>query len=246
MSSKQKYDDRLLESARQLVSHIEAGEYDDADADLAELARFHETDMFKDLGRLTRDLHDTLSSFKMDSRIAGIAEHDIPDAKQRLTYVIDMTDQAAHRTLSAVEEAIPICEDLVTQSARLHDEWAKFIARDMTAEQFRSLVGDIKGFIEGASRKSSDIKAYLNEVMIAQDFQDLTGQTIRRVMQLVQDVEESLVGFFSMAGPKAVGRRNAAAAGAGALSGPQIPGNEEATAMKSQDEVDDLLSSLGF
>lgn len=246
MSTENKYNENFLQRARDLVGHIEAGRYEDADAVLGELTHLQESEMFKELGKLTRELHDTLSGFKLDTRINDIAEREIPDAKQRLDYVIKMTDQAAHKTLTAVEDSLPVCEEFVVQSGRLQDDWGRFMARDMTADQFRSLVGEVKLFMENVAQKSVTIKDNLNEVLIAQDFQDLTGQTIRRVMQLVQEVEESLVGFIRVSSGRIAEAPEPAAAGAAGLSGPQVPGCEDATAIKSQDEVDDLLSSLGF
>lgn len=245
MDTGKKYDDRFVGRVRELLGHLEAGRDEEAEVIVGEITNIHETEMFKELGKLTRELHSALAGFKVDNRIVDIAEHDIPDAKERLDYVIRMTEQAAHKTLSAVEESIPLCEELVQRTGKIAGEWRRFMARDMDAERFRSLVSDIQGYLDGANAKCTAIKDHLNDVLIAQDFQDLTGQTIRKVIKLVQDVEESLVGFIRVSSGRSADRADSAGQDH-RLSGPQIPGREESGAMKNQDEVDELLSSLGF
>src|SRR5574343_469375 len=98
----------LLSLAKDLVNALEKGDQAVADGLLDELAGLRETQLFKEIGRLTRQLHDTMVSFSVDSAITAMTEHDIPDAKERLQYVIAMTEQAADRTLTAVENLLPI------------------------------------------------------------------------------------------------------------------------------------------
>ncbi|MDH5378429.1 MAG: protein phosphatase CheZ, partial [Gammaproteobacteria bacterium] len=102
-------DEVTLESAKNLVESITSGDSDRALDAIARLASLHESALFQELGKLTREFHEALNTFSHDDRIAELAEDDIPDAKVRLSYVIEKTDEAAHRTLSAVENSIPIC-----------------------------------------------------------------------------------------------------------------------------------------
>ena len=240
---------QCLEQARELVCLLEAGRNEDAEQVLNELTHIYETEIFQELGKLTRELHDTLSGFQVDSRMTDIMEHELPDAKERLDYVIRMTDQAAHKTLNAVEASIPLCDEMVGATGEISDKWRKFLARDMSAEQFREMAREISTFLDSTTARATALRESLNEILIAQDYQDLTGQTIRRVIALVQDVQDNLVNFIKLSSRR--GGNGAAASAAtvkpaGGLQGPQIPGREDSDAMKSQDEVDDLLSSLGF
>lgn len=241
----QRAEDPRLTRARELVELLEAGRHDDAEAIVSDIARLRESEMFQELGRLTRELHDTLAGFRLDTRMVSMAEYDIPDAKERLDYVIRMTDQAAHKTLGAVEQSVPLCERLHAGTVEINSKWRSFLNKELDADQFRSLTREITAFFESAGADTETVRQHLNDVMIAQDFQDLTGQTLKRVIKLVQDVEDSLVSFMRMSGSKPA-EKDASGTNAKALRGPQIPGKEEAGAMKSQDEVDDLLSSLGF
>ena len=238
-------EDPRLSRARELVEVLEAGRQEEADAILSDIARLRESDMFHELGRLTRELHDTLAGFRLDTRLSSLAENDIPDAKERLDYVIKMTDQAAHRTLGAVEQSVPLCERLHAGTLGIATKWRSFLSKELNADEFRGLTREITAFLETAEADTDTVRQHLNDVMIAQDFQDLTGQTLKRVIKLVQDVEDSLVSFMRMSGSKPT-KKTQGGAGAKGSRGSQTTGKEDASAMKSQDEVDDLLSSLGF
>ena len=245
-------DDESLAQARQLVAELEAGNSDEASHLLDELARRRDSGLFQELGKLTRELHDALNGFQLDSKISSLAEHDIPDAKERLNYVITMTEQAAHRTLNAVEESLPIAEELQKRAEELHDKWTRFRHKDMDVNEFRSLVPEIDSFLDLTSGHATKLNSSLSDVLMAQDFQDITGQIIRRVINLVKDVEDNLVGLIRISGQRMAPPEKSAAK-SGALSdelsrgiGPQVPGLDHADVVHGQDDVDDLLSSLGF
>lgn len=245
-------DDESLVQARQLVAELEAGNSDAASDLLDELARRRDTGLFQELGKLTRELHDTLNSFHLDSRITALTEHDIPDAKERLNYVITMTEQAAHRTLTAVEDSLPIAEELLTRANELQDKWQRFRRKDMEVSEFRALVPEIDSFLDLTSGHATKLNASLSDVLMAQDFQDITGQIIRRVINLVKDVEDNLVSLIRISGQRMAPAEKAAAkpvASKEDLSrgvGPQVPGVDHGDVVHGQDDVDDLLSSLGF
>lgn len=244
-------DDASLLQARQLVVELEAGNNDEASNLLDELARRRDSGLFRELGKLTRELHDALNGFLMDSKIAALAEHDIPDAKERLSYVITMTEQAAHRTLNAVEEGLPIAEELQKRADDLHDKWTRFRRKDMDVEEFRALVPEIDSFLDLTSGHAAKLNASLSDVLMAQDFQDLTGQIIRRVINLVKDVEDNLVGLIRISGQRMTPAETAVKSDTLSVDlsrgiGPQVPGLDTGDVVHGQDDVDDLLSSLGF
>jgi len=245
-------DDDSLTQARQLVRELEDGNSDAASQLLDDLARQRDSGLFREIGKLTRELHDALNGFQLDSKISSLAEHDIPDAKERLSYVITMTEQAAHRTLTAVEESLPIASELQNRARDLSEKWTRFRRKDMDVNEFRALVPEIDSFLELTNGHASKLNASLSDVMMAQDFQDITGQIIRRVINLVKDVEDNLVGLIRISGQRMAPAEKAATK-SGSLSeelsrgiGPQVPGLDHADVVHSQDDVDDLLSSLGF
>ena len=235
-----------LEYARDLVKQLEDGNRENADKMLGKLVRLREFTMFHEMGKLTRELHNTLNGFMTDSRVAGLAEHDLPDAKDRLNYVIHLTEQAANKTLMAVEDAIPICEELEKKAQGINDEWKHFMSKDFSDQEFRVLTQETGSYLDNVAGESSKIKAKLNNVLIAQDFQDLSGQCVHRVISLVQEIEQVLINFIRITDHKGGPTASASRHDASRSEGPQIPGKENTDVMSCQDDVDDLLSSLGF
>lgn len=175
-----------------------------------------------------------------------LTRNEIPDAKERLNYVIVMTEQSANRTLNAVEQAIPISEELRNRSDELNAKWERFRQRQMPVEEFRVLSNEIDEFMSWTSGNAGRMHENLSEILMAQDFQDLTGQIIRRVISLVQEMESSLVELIRITGSRlktdSPENENKIAS-----EGPRIPGCEShKDRVNGQDQVDDLLSSLGF
>ncbi len=245
-------DDALLVTARKLVERLEDGATDAIQEHLDELTRIRETQLFQELGQLTRDLHEALKAFRVDSRLTELAG-EIPDAQDRLNHVINMTEQSAHRTLTAIEESLPVVGRFAGEGGALFRRWRQFRSRELSAEQFRELSRDLETFLQHVGADAEQVQGHLTDALMAQDYQDLTGQVIRRVISLVQEVETSLVSLISLAGHsrgeeigEAADNRCRQPSGQGQLEGPQVPGRESAGAVKGQDEVDDLLSSLGF
>lgn len=233
---------RLLDTARELVARLEDGDDTAVPGLLEDLTHQRGDTLFEELGKLTRQLHEALNGFRSDARLADIAAHEMPDAKDRLNYVITMTEQAAHRTLSAVEGRIPVVTELEQLAAGFKQRWERFRRREMDAEEFEVLSGDLDGFLERTGQEMGHTRSDLTEVLMAQEYQDLSGQIIRRVIGLVHEVESHLVDLIRISGD----RREEQAPMATHEGGPAIPGRGDSSVVSGQDEVDDLLSSLGF
>ncbi len=242
--------DDYLGRARELLRQIESGNEEEAGKLLDELTKLRENSLFQELGRLTREFHEALNAFRFDSRIAAaLTETDFPDARERLKYVITMTAQSADRTLTAVEESMPLCDEMEADTLELKGQWERFTRRELTADEFRILVPRLEAYFGRVSEDIPKLRGNLQEVLMAQDFQDLTGQIIRRVINLVDDVEENLVELIRISGqnllPKEKSEKPESAPSGIEASGPPVPGVDTGT-VSGQDEVDDLLSSLGF
>ena len=236
--------DMRLSLAQSLVANLEQGNTEEVEQIINSLSNQQESILFLEVGKLTRQLHDSLSEFRGDDRIPQLAENKIPDARERLNYVIEKTEESAHRTLNAVEEALPIAHELEENGSAMREEWAKFTRREMDAEEFRQMSKHIESFLESVEEDAKYLNKRLSDVMMAQDFQDITGQIIRQVIDLVQDIEESLVSVIKKSGRTAnvvkEEEKNIRA------EGPQVNKEDDPEVMSGQDDVDDLLSSLGF
>jgi chemotaxis protein CheZ len=233
-----------LEMAQALVECLQAGNEAEADQLIDSLAKGCKQDeLFVEVGRLTRELHEAINGFLLDAKISDMTTVEIPDAKERLNYVITMTQQSADRTLNEVEKCLPMVEVLERESKQLSDEWCKLRKRMLSKDEFKDLSDRLIHFLEQTQKDSALLHASLSEVLMAQDFQDLTGQIIRKVIALVQDVEQKLVKLVRITGNRLDdGKKEKKEE----LAGPAIPGLDQGDQVTSQDDVDDLLSSLGF
>lgn len=234
--------DDNIARVRDLLACMEKGNEVDAIEIIDELTSIRETELYQDMGKLTRELHDAISNFGIDDSVSKLAEESIPDARERLKYVITKTDEAANQTLEAVEESIPICDELNKQALVLHKSWDKFTNRELTAEEFRQLSRDINEFFV-STHEIGKVKDHLTAVLLAQEYQDLTGQIIKKVINLVGEVEDKLVGLIQITGAPQLASDEGDAS---SLDGPPVPGLAHKDTVSGQDEVDDLLSSLGF
>jgi len=235
--------DDNIARAKDLVATLERGDVAGANEVIDDLAKIRESEIYKEMGKLTRELHDAITAFGMDEQLNTLAESEIPDARQRLKHVIDMTDQAAHRTLTAVEESLPLCEELESRSVDLHEDWKRFKQRNMDINEFKQLAKRLDTFFDSNSGDAGKLKESLTNVLMAQDFQDLTSQIIKKVIKLVEEVESNLVEIIKLTGTKDTVNKPKQE---DKLAGPVVPGVNEDTEISGQDDVDDLLSSLGF
>lgn len=234
--------DERLQQARALVSALEAGNESTVSRILANMAAAQDSRLFLELGQLTRELHEAINDFVNNSRIAEIAEREIPDASERLNHVISMTKQSADTSLSAVEASLPLADELGRKAGALFSEWESFSRRQLPAQEFQVMSKQLGDFLQTVSDHSSQLQNRLSEVLVAQEFQDLTGQIIRQVIKLIHDVEGKLVQLVRISGTQLPPRDHDRSK----LEGPVIDGIDQGDVVGGQDDVDDLLSSLGF
>ncbi|MGL5359713.1 MAG: protein phosphatase CheZ, partial [Shewanella sp.] len=174
-----------LEQAQHLVELLSAGEQTQADDLLKELSAPIQRELFDEVGKLTRQLHSALTDFHLDNRLIELANTEIPDAKQRLNYVIDMTEQAANKTMDAVEACLPLANALTANIEKVLPTWDRLMRREIALSEFKSLCHDVQQLMRSSELDSNQLRELLNQILLAQDFQDLTGQMIRRVIDLV-------------------------------------------------------------
>ncbi|MEE9494485.1 MAG: protein phosphatase CheZ [Gammaproteobacteria bacterium] len=250
---KEKNSNELLHFAELLVDEVNSGNEPEVNRIIMQMGELQENHLFQEIGKITRKLHTALGGCEVDSRMQSIAQSDIPDAKLRLNHVISMTEDSANRTLSAIETAMPVSDTLSRNSSDLYSKWQKFISRNMSYDEFRSMSQEINDFLGETTQQAKILNQSLTDILMAQDFQDLTGQIIKRVIRLVQEVEDNMVEMIRTP----VYTQNQAEATAqqkvheeqvmSAGQGPAVPNVKDAgAAVNGQDEVDDLLSSLGF
>lgn len=253
------FEAKLRSQAEELKQQVDAGDYASAMRSINELSDVRDQSLYREVGRLTRSLHEAIRNFQIDPQNAEQREalSMMTDASDRLSYVVKMTDNAANRTMDLVEEAMPKTNALKEEAGHLLSEWQRFRRREMSADEFRDLSRRVEHFFTSVSAESETIYGSLSEILLAQDFQDLTGQVIQKVTTLVKEVEEHLLSLVVMAshvdqmtgtehqlGDAEETSDNKKTSEKG--EGPQLNAEEREDVVSGQDDVDDLLSSLGF
>ncbi len=197
-------------------------------------------EMLTRIGHVTRTLHDSLRGLGLDKIMEQVAQ-DIPDARDRLKYVAKMTEQAAERVLNATDAAMPLQDNILEQGSNLEARWQAILANASLKSEYNEIANETIAYLNTAGKNSTQTKALLMDIMMAQDFQDLTGQVIKKITGLAQDLEKQLVQLLVDFSPNAVKKEPDNQL----LNGPQID-PEKADVVASQEQVDDLLDSLGF
>ncbi|NOH81920.1 protein phosphatase CheZ [Vibrio sp. RE86] len=236
-----------LEQAKQLVELLENDQQQEANTLVKGIYEGTSNPMLQEIGELTRDLHESIKHFSVDERMSQIANDEIPDARDRLQYVIDKTEVAANKTMDAVDRCMPIADNLHEGLLQVRPQWNELMHGRIELAEFKALCHRIDNLLSEVEGDSSELRGQLTEILMAQDFQDLTGQIIRRVITLVDEVEGRLVEIltaFSTTHLEDSNNNNKKASTD--PEGPILNAQERDDAVSSQDEVDDLLSSLGF
>jgi chemotaxis protein CheZ len=222
-----------LEAARLAVTADGAA---DEAAEATEAANPQEA-MLARVGQMTRSLHDSLRGLDFD-KLAARAAHDIPDARDRLDYVARMTEQAAQKVLNATEAASPLQDRIAVGARSLAQQWRETAGSGAAVP----LADRTLAYLEQTVSDSEQTRQQLMDIMMAQDFQDLTGQVIRKVTELAHGLEQQLVQLLVDYAPGDIKRET----NTGLLNGPQINPHASPDVVADQTQVDDLLDSLGF
>lgn len=196
---------------------------------------------FQQIGQLTRLLHDTIRQLGYDRMLEETAEK-LPDARQRLSYISQMTEQAASRVLNATDIAKPIQDRIESQSSELSTRWTRLYNKELSVTEFKQLAADTRTFLDQSSKDSRLVNEQLLEIMMAQDFQDLTGQVIKKIVDMASKMENGLLKVLIDIMPE----NKRVAAEDGLLNGPVVNAEGREDVVTSQEQVDDLLDSLGF
>ncbi len=194
------------------------------------------------VGQMTRSLHENLRGLGFDKLITKAA-HDIPDARDRLEYVAKMTEQAAQRVLNATDEAGPLQGKIESGANELATAWQTTMDAPFSQEQYVAMAARTLAYLNETQGMANTTKRHLLDIMMAQDFQDLTGQVIKRVTELAHGLEQQMVQLLIDYAPPEMRRDDNKG---GLLNGPQINPTGNPDVVADQGQVDDLLESLGF
>ncbi|MDD0809784.1 protein phosphatase CheZ [Curvibacter sp. RS43] len=196
----------------------------------------NEVDVHFRLGQLTRQLHDSLNALGIAEKLHGAAE-ELPDAKSRLSYIARLTGEAAEKVLNSVDKTKEAREPVDVETRRLTELIERYPGTTFTGK-------DLLTYLHLVSRSNAAMDENLTDIMMAQDFHDLTGQVIARVVNLASDIEKQLLDLLVSTAPEAGGSSTPIATKD--LQGPVVDGQANREVVTNQSQVDDLLASLGF
>ncbi len=291
------FEQLLQDRAKQLLSFLDRGDFSAAMQILAELSEARSSMLYQEVGRLTRGLHEAIKEFNIDVenssafRASAGEEHlsEVASANERLNYVLQLTEQAANTTMDMVDNGMPVVADIGEQARLLRQDWQQMAASPDSTAGLRELGQTSEQVLGDIEKAAGSLNKNFTEILLAQGFQDITGQLIKRVIGLVNDVESNLLKLVAVAGQvdsirgsipdaevhactdsRGADIPSAAPSTADMPAGDQLPATARATAdaekeqqlvkghgpqmhpqkasdvVAGQDEVDDLLSSLGF
>lgn len=190
------------------------------------------------IGQLTRQLHNALNELGYADQLRG-SMGELPDAQSRLSYIARLTGEAAEKVLTRVEQAKSLHDHIASETRR--------VVTALVADPVAAVAkGDIYNFLSDVEHVTKEADTHLTEIMMAQDFHDLTGQVIARVVNLAATIEQQLVQLLIQTAPAQAAPQPPAEPRREHLQGPVVNPESTPDVVTSQSQVDDLLASLGF
>lgn len=252
LGNDEKFVAELQDCAKLLIEKLQNNHFEDASKLIHSLYEVRDRHIFHSVGKLTRALHNAIVNFNVDvDMYPNASASEIRDASDRLQYVIRMTQEAANKTMDRVETAAPIAANLGQEAHALKTEWGKLRRRELSKDEFARLYGRIHDFLEQMGEGTDALNQNLQAIILEQGFQDLTGQVLKKVIGLITDVEKELVNLVRIAGQveevTGIATDRSRPEVSPVVKGPEGPQiHARPDVVTGQDEVDDLLSSLGF
>ena len=181
---------------RDTLQKVESCSAEEGRAVLDAFVKDYETSIYNEIGRLTRHLHDSLASFQADEKICSLTKEEIPSAKERLKYVMDITERAAQKVLEFIEMSIPLSLKIKEGAGEL----SSLLERNKEMYAVRSVEENTRIFLKDATKNADILHGHLTEILMAQEYQDISGQIIKKVIDLVQEVESNLLRIIKITG----------------------------------------------
>ena len=226
---------------RQRVAEPERNSDNDSDAPgTGPAAAEAAGDLHHRLGGLTRLLHDTLGELGYDKTVTSLVQG-LPDARDRLNYIAKLTGQAAEKALNCVDRGQALQADIGAGAKALAAEWERVYAKQVSVEDFRAIADRTQQYLQTVPKLTGELGAVVTDIMMAQDFHDLTGQVIKKIVDLTKHTEKQLLELLVETTPQAL-----RAEMEHHLAGPVVNAEGRSDVVTSQQQVDDLLDKLGF
>ena len=197
-------------------------------------------DVHHRLGHLTRLLHDTLCELGYDKAVTSLVQG-LPDARDRLNYIARLTGQAAEKALNCVDRGQALQAAIGTDAKSLAQDWERVFGQRLSVDEFRTVAQRTREYLQSVPRRTDEIGTVFTDIMMAQDFHDLTGQVIMKIVDLAKYTEKQLIELLLETTPPELRAEMEYH-----LAGPAVNVEGRQDVVTSQQQVDDLLGKLGF
>ncbi len=244
--------------AKELVEALEVGDQMSAEMIAATIAQSvtpaqpepqeedlynQDHELYNEVGRLTRKVYEAVKELALDEKLAEDAS-ELPRAQGDISYIVSTAESSATSTINAVEEVLPKLEASQETNKRLEADIDRFLAKEMPLSEFNGFIKELKAHTIESREMSQDVSRQMNEILMAQGFQDLTGQVANRVSEVLRTVEGNLLELIKIYGTEV--QLETEKGCPLELTGPSTNPESDDMVVNGQDDVDDLLSSLGF
>lgn len=197
-------------------------------------------DVRQRIGQLTRDLHDNLCQLGYDKAVNKVMQ-ELPDARDRLDYIAKLTGQAAEKALNCVDQGQVLQSTLAEQAKVLSGDWERVFGQAASVDEFRAIAQNTREFLAQVPVRSREMGTVLTDIMMAQDFHDLTGQVIKKIANLANYMEDQLLKLLLETTPPELRAEMELH-----LHGPVVNPEGRSDIVTNQQQVDDMLEKLGF
>jgi len=246
----QPFDSLLKEKAQVVLDNLGQGDVNTAVQELLDINDARNDSLYRQIGKITRGLHNAIGNLELSNDEDGGSGRDV---QARVEYVIDLTRDAANRTMDIAEESTPIAAELGTASNALREDWLKLANLEPSADRIREFYKKMDEFLAFSEEKSNQLHGNLTDIVVTQGYQDLSGQVLQKIVNMLNVTEGNLVDLLAMAanmqgvsGLEEIVQIEPVNASVQTDILAEGPLPDSAPTLKSQSEVDDLLSNLGF
>ena len=185
--------------------------------------------LFSEVGHLLRRFHDQMQSISsgLPQALANLDPDEVGSFSDKLSHILEMTDRAANKTMDLAEAALAVLAE------------EQSVLDSLTQNPVIAANEDAMAALGQLLKNNQAQNNRMTEVLMAQDYQDLTGQLINKVMALLKHLESDLIELVTRFGSKKIATPQSEVR----LNGPMHESHEE---RQNQDNVDSLLSQFGF
>ncbi len=231
-----------LSKLKEMVRALESGDEPLYELYMSQMMGMHEQNLLGSVVRITRELHHAVKDINADESLARVARSEIPDACQRLDYVVQVSEEAAHKTLDLVDHSKEQTDLIKKAMSRVAAARVRVYASNNSPSDVENLLDTIAALEVSINTGTSHLRSNLTDLAQIQEYQDITGQIIKRVIRVVRDVESGLIVLLRSTG-SALKTGQVSVPSEEKLEGPAVPG---LSVSSSQKDADALLAELGF